>query len=155
MRMSVIKKTLAVTTASIALAVGFTGSASAAAYDNQDPISSGCANTAITARSSAIYVGGTQVGTIELRYSTSCRTVWGRVRSNGPYGHAKVNRTSDWEWTYCDNLSWNSSMGQYACYTAMLNDVNVESYATVCCPPTAAGRPSPPINATNTEGFQG
>ncbi|MFF0477759.1 DUF2690 domain-containing protein [Streptomyces sp. NPDC004284] len=130
MRISAVKKSLAVVTASVALAVGFSGSASAAAYDNQDPNSSGCASTAITAKSSPIYVGSTQVGTIELRYSTSCRTVWGRVRSTGPYGHATVTRTSDWEWNYCDNLSWNSSLGQYSCYTAMLNDTNVESYAT-------------------------
>ncbi|WP_327280622.1 MULTISPECIES: DUF2690 domain-containing protein [unclassified Streptomyces] len=130
MRISVVQKSLAVATASVALAIGFTGSASAAAYDDQDPISSGCANTAITARSSAIYVGSTQVGTIELRYSTACRTVWGRVRSTGPYGTASVTRTSDWEWNRCDSLSWNSSMGQYTCYTAMLNDAGVESYAT-------------------------
>ncbi|WP_405816654.1 YjfA family protein [Streptomyces sp. NBC_01390] len=129
MQMSVVKKSLAVVTASIALAVGFSGSAGAAAYDNQDPIASGCANTAITARSTAIYVGSTRVGTIELRYSTACRTVWGRVLSTGPYGTAKVSRTSDWEWNDCASLSWNSSLGQYTCYTAMLNDAGVESYA--------------------------
>ncbi|MEV0412564.1 DUF2690 domain-containing protein [Streptomyces sp. NPDC050448] len=130
MRISISKKAVAVTTASIALALGLSGNASAAAYDGQDPISSGCANTAITAKSSAIYVGSTQVGTIELRYSTACRTVWGRVRSTGPYGHATVTRTSDYEWNYCGSLSWNSSMGQYSCYTTMLNDAGVSSYAT-------------------------
>ena len=129
MRISVVKKSLAVVTASIALAVGLTGSAGAAAYDNEDPIASGCANTAITARSTAIYVNSTQVGTIELRYSTACRTVWGRVLSTGPYGHAMLSRTSDWEWNDCGNLSWNSSLGKYTCYTAMLNDAGVESYA--------------------------
>ncbi|MFI0961143.1 DUF2690 domain-containing protein [Streptomyces sp. NPDC021080] len=130
MRISVVQKSLAVATASIALAVGFTGSASAAAYDGQDPISSGCANTAITAKSSGIYVGSTQVGTIELRYSTACRTVWARVRSTGPYGTATITRTSNWDWDRCDSLSWNSSMGQYSCYTPMLNDAGVQSYAS-------------------------
>ncbi|MFM9607742.1 DUF2690 domain-containing protein [Streptomyces niveiscabiei] len=129
MKISVARKSLAVATAAIALTVGLAGSADAAAYDGQDPISSGCANSAITARSNAIYVGGTQVGTIELRYSTSCRTAWARVRSTGPYGGATVTRTSNWDWYRCDSLSWNSSMGQYTCYTPMLNDAGVQSFA--------------------------
>lgn len=129
MQISVVKKSLAVATASIALAVGLTGSAGAAAYDGEDPIASGCANTAITARSTAIYVNDTRVGTIELRYSTACRTVWGRVLSTGPYGTARIVRTSDWEWDTCASASWNSSLGKYTCYTPMLNDAGVESYA--------------------------
>lgn len=129
MNISVARKPLAVASAAIALTVGLSGSADAAAYDGQDPISSGCANSAITARSNAIYVGGTQVGTIELRYSTSCRTAWARVRSTGPYGTATVTRTSNWDWYRCDSLSWNASMGQYTCYTQMLNDAGVESFA--------------------------
>ncbi|MFI2206649.1 DUF2690 domain-containing protein [Streptomyces sp. NPDC020192] len=124
-------KILTVGAASAALVVGLTGSASADtyAYDHEDPISSGCADTATTARSTAIYVNSTQVGTIELRYSTACRTVWARVRSTGPYGDATVTRTKDWEWDRCTSLSYNSSMGQYTCYTPMLNDADMQSYA--------------------------
>ncbi|MFE7955636.1 DUF2690 domain-containing protein [Streptomyces sp. NPDC057413] len=130
MRMSsTAAKILSVGAASAALVVGLTGSANAAAYDYQDPISSGCANTATTARSTAVYVGSTRVGTIELRYSTGCRTVWARVTSTGPYGDAAVTRTSDWEWDHCDTLSYSSSLGAYSCYTNMLNDAGVESYA--------------------------
>jgi hypothetical protein len=62
---------LSVGAAAAALVVGLTGSASAAAYDYEDPISSGCANTAITAQSTGIYVGSTRVGAIELRYRNS------------------------------------------------------------------------------------
>ncbi|MDX3246667.1 DUF2690 domain-containing protein [Streptomyces sp. ME18-1-4] len=126
---SVAAKALSVGAAAAALVVGLTGSASAAAYDYEDPISSGCANTAITAQSTGIYVGSTRVGTIELRYSTGCRTVWARVKSTGPYGGATVTRTSDYDWDRCGSLSYNSSMGQYTCYTRMLNDAGVESYA--------------------------
>jgi hypothetical protein len=107
------------------------GIAQAATYDGRDPVSSGCSRSAITARQASIYAGSTRVGVAQLRYSTSCRTVWGRtIAYYSPKGLTQVKRNSDGAYQSCVGFAWVSSLGGYSCYTPMLNDRGVTSYAT-------------------------
>ncbi|MFJ2576206.1 DUF2690 domain-containing protein [Kitasatospora aureofaciens] len=124
------------TAVSLLLGLGLTGNAQAAAYDGQDPISAGCAGDAITAQETQIWDGYTNKydGKIQLRYSPSCRTVWGRVIAYGGVGQgmAQVYRNSDNAYQQCmiSGGNWNDSLGGYSCYTPMLNDAGVTGYAT-------------------------
>ena len=47
-------------------------------YDGTDPIATGCGNTATTPRYTQ-----TPFGTLYLRWSTACKTNWGRFVGNG------------------------------------------------------------------------
>jgi hypothetical protein len=108
-----------------------TSPVAAAAYDNVNPETSACSNTAITALVANIYYGGSWVGSVELRYSTACRTVWARVNgprgvpgdSSGPTGF--VHRNSDGRQL---STSHCNSAGT-SCWSNMLNDAGVTSYA--------------------------
>ncbi|MEU4119907.1 DUF2690 domain-containing protein [Kitasatospora sp. NPDC028055] len=125
-----LKRAALVGVAVIALATGVNGTANAATYDGQDPISSGCAADAITAKSVPLNADGIgQVGTLELRYSRSCRTAWARVYSRGNSLWANVVRQKDNQRSGCDKASWDSGSGQYYCYTPMVNDAGYLSYA--------------------------
>jgi len=118
--------------AAVVVAVVTPGTAQAATYDGADPIATGCANTAITAKASNIYNEGvTVIGQIQLRYSTACRTVWARILAyDTPYqATGGVTRDTDLYTFYCHNPTWSSSLGAYSCFTKMLNDRNVTSYA--------------------------
>lgn len=131
-RARVLAGAAAVTALTAAALVGpGTGTASAATYDGQDPIASGCASNTDTVASAPIYrTDGTQVGTMELRYSVPCGTVWARVVSYYSTGYAYVHRSSDGASERCGNaLTWSSSLNAYSCYTPMLNDWNTMSYA--------------------------
>ncbi|MEN1939407.1 DUF2690 domain-containing protein [Paenibacillus sp. 102] len=101
----------------------------AATYDRTDPIATGCARDAITVRSSSI----NSYGVIELRYSPSCKTAWGKIILNfpsnynvvgGKYGDAHIVRNSD-------GLSYGCTVpvGSKSCYTLQVNDNKVTSYA--------------------------
>ncbi|MEU0675831.1 DUF2690 domain-containing protein [Streptomyces sp. NPDC006172] len=76
-------------------------------------------------------VGGVWLGQayVELRYSPSCRAAWARI-SRASYGNgqftpfATVHRNSDGKEYTCSVPAGGSS-----CYTRMVNDVNVTSYA--------------------------
>lgn len=65
----------------LVLALAAPGSAWALAYDHTDPVSTGCATGAYTVTSSSIRRLDTNavVGTVELRWSPSCRTNWARL----------------------------------------------------------------------------
>jgi hypothetical protein len=107
--------------------------AQAATYDGVDPISSGCAATAITAETASIRNAAHTgvIGYIDLRYSTHCRTVWGRVRTTATdSATAGLTRNSDSAHEYCGPSTWSSDLGAYSCYTPMLNDANVTSSAS-------------------------
>src|SRR5262245_51670712 len=99
-----------------AAAVAFTGLALAApataaattvrpfASDGSDPSATGCASSAITAKSAYGYIGSSPQILVELRYSTSCRTTWARITTmNMPAcrpgvdncGYVTVHRNSD------------------------------------------------------------
>ena len=79
-----------------------------------------------------VTVASTGVGPayLELRYSPTCRSVWARI-SNAGYdpasqlaGWAQIHRNSDGRAYRCSVYS-----GSTGCYTMMLNDANVTSYA--------------------------
>jgi hypothetical protein len=101
--------------------------------DGQWPDISGCANTAITAESTTIYWGDNEaIGRIDLRYSTACRTVWARVLSyyDGGVGEtATVIRNSDGADHSCYTYLYSQLLGAYSCYTEMLYDGGVTSFA--------------------------
>ncbi|MER7750591.1 DUF2690 domain-containing protein [Kitasatospora sp. NPDC097643] len=129
-------KAAAVTAVSLLLGLGLAGNAQAAARDGQDPISAGCAGDAITAKEAQIWDGYTNSydGKIQLRYSPSCRTIWGRVIAykGVGIGMSQVYRNSDNAYQQCTIASgnWNDSLGGYSCYTPMLNDAGVTGFAT-------------------------
>ncbi|MBB4987167.1 MULTISPECIES: DUF2690 domain-containing protein [Streptomyces] len=125
---TLVRRTAVLAVVSAAFATVFTGSASAAGYDGQDPITSGCSASAITAASSALYAKGARVGTVELRYSTACRTTWVRVYSDGPNFGGYVNRNQDGATQWCGGPSI-APNGQEYCFSPMLNDAGYTSYA--------------------------
>ncbi|MDA2808036.1 DUF2690 domain-containing protein [Nocardiopsis suaedae] len=107
--------------------------AQAAAYDGQNPSTSGCAADAITAKGRDIKDGDVVIAGLDLRYSPSCRTAWARVRitpGSSVDGSAKVVRNSDGRSYSCSNVWYSETLGVYTCYTAMVNDAGVTSYAS-------------------------
>lgn len=107
-------------------------------YDNVNPETSSCKNTAKTVVK-PVYIYGSEfcngkyLGTLELRYSTACRTVWARLRAiadfyePGDWAGAEcwIHRNSDGREL---RFSHRSSDGKTV-WTNMLNDKNVTSYA--------------------------
>lgn len=67
-------------------------------YDDTDPVATGCSTDAYTAQSALIQraYDFVTLQTIELRYSPSCRTAWGRITiindSSLNYGHVELYR---------------------------------------------------------------
>ena len=49
--------------------------------DGQDPVQTGCANSAYTIASDYIYRLGIVIGRVDLRYSPTCETNWTRTIS--------------------------------------------------------------------------
>jgi hypothetical protein len=97
-----------------------------------------CGNTT-TPRSAPILLSGISVGVIELRYSSTCRAAWGRIQiwkaewEKGaiPWAYGQVVRDSQ---TYpahyrCSTLAWSNVTNSYTCYTPMVNDKNLSSFA--------------------------
>lgn len=65
-------------------------------YDGTSPETTGCANHAVTKCSAPVKTSfGAVVGTVQLRYSTTCGTVWGKTVSNigAAYLYTEVDRT--------------------------------------------------------------
>jgi hypothetical protein len=113
--------------------------ANALPYDGTSPVSTGCNSTAITAATATIAypsaVGNIPIATVDLRYSTACRTTWSHVHSqvaacdangNGCF-YAKVYRNSDGV-----SYSQTSPVGATGVFSKQLNDANVTSYASSC-----------------------
>jgi hypothetical protein len=99
--------------------------------DGQPPDVSGCAATAITAEFAQIKDStGRYLGQIQLRYSTACRTVWARILSvyRGSE-YAAVVRNSDGTFEECFTDSFSSTLGAYSCFSTMLYDGGVTSFA--------------------------
>jgi len=69
-------------------------------YDGTDPMQDGCANSATTVESTKVYnpSGGAYVGLLELRWSSSCKTNWGKFTGNGNIGGVSV-----WVYRQADN----------------------------------------------------
>ncbi|MGS2587524.1 DUF2690 domain-containing protein [Streptomyces hebeiensis] len=71
---------LAIVGGSIALLFAHSGSAQAHAYDGTDPSATGCSSSGRTVASAALTNRpGNSLGTIELRFSSSCKTAWARI----------------------------------------------------------------------------
>ncbi|GAA4247266.1 DUF2690 domain-containing protein [Dactylosporangium darangshiense] len=129
-------RTVAVAAAVVATALVVTpGRAAAATWDGQMAANTSCANGATTAVQRTISTNtqlGTVIGKVELRYSSSCRTVWTRVTStavSSAYIGGYVQRNSDGAYYQCSESGWSDNLGAYYCLTAMLNDKDVTSYA--------------------------
>jgi hypothetical protein len=134
-------RTIGVVAASAGLLVLGAGVADAApaaasvlAVDGSDPIATGCATGAITARSDYGDIGGNIRVFVELRYSPKCKTAWARITTkNIPNcvpgqdycGSVSVVRNSDGRSYECGTPG-----GTHSCYTAQVNDNGVTSYAT-------------------------
>ncbi|SDC68162.1 DUF2690 domain-containing protein [Actinokineospora iranica] len=123
--------------ASAGLLLGGAGTAGAepatVAVDGTDPIATGCAADAITARDAYGAIGGVTRVYVELRYSPRCRTAWARVTTqNMPNcvpgadycGGATVHRNSDGREYGCAIPG-----GARGCYTPQVNDSGVTSFA--------------------------
>jgi hypothetical protein len=116
-----------------AMVLATPSSASAAPYDGTDPDATGCSADAITAKSHYIDYNGRRYGQIQLRYSPTCKTAWGRIVSMLPTGcvpgdkncgDAIIHRNSDGREYRCVIPS-----GARQCYTRQVNDNGVTSYA--------------------------
>jgi len=117
---------LAATTSALLLSTP--GTAYAANYDFTWPDDTGCSNTAVT-----IYTASIATGKVELRYSTSCRTVWSRITVfpnaliEDPEGGA--HRNSDgFDSSGVVKLT-SGANGSVVAFTRQLNDAGVTSYA--------------------------
>ena len=116
--------------------------------DGTDPSATGCAATAITAEQKDAYEAngsGYEIGYVQLRYSTACRTVWARLVVFYPdpqifEGQGSAFRNSDHqnENCYATTDDYSSSMDGYTCYTPQEYDGGVTSaaYATLYDPST-------------------
>ncbi|KRD81485.1 MULTISPECIES: DUF2690 domain-containing protein [Priestia] len=116
------------------LGVGPTG-ASALSYDGSDPVSTGCANDAVT--KSYSYIGDSHdniYGKVELKWSAKCKTSWGKIKlyhaapyDNGAYYANAVVYSYTSSGTYrtrytCGSNGGNGAImkGQTSCYTAQV-----------------------------------
>ncbi|WP_436532741.1 DUF2690 domain-containing protein [Actinoplanes sp. HUAS TT8] len=117
----------------VALAAGCSGYS----CDGKDPIAMGCGSTK-TAHSVFVLVNGNYaIGVIELRYSSVCRTTWARIQlykedwergaTNSPIG--QIIRIGDNKHYRCSNVGWSNDLRTYTCYTPMVNDAGLTSYA--------------------------
>ncbi|MGM0875896.1 MAG: DUF2690 domain-containing protein [Bacillota bacterium] len=120
---------MGITIASLAVALSiFASSASAENlfYDGASPVSTGCSLDGVVKASKRLSNGK---GTVELRYSPSCKTAWGRIilDSVATYdfaANATVRREHDGKMYSCYNSGGNGvvNKGQRSCYTPMVYD---------------------------------
>jgi hypothetical protein len=110
---------------------GASAPAQAATYDGLSPVGR-CDHDARTVKSANLTNSyfGTSSAVIQLRYSPSCRTAWARIINADTYvagdkdgGRAYITRNSDGKTFSCQVKSGST------CFTAMVNDANVTSYA--------------------------
>lgn len=126
-----ILKKVGITIASLAVTLSiFASSASADTllFDGANPVSTGCSVDAVVKASKRLSDGK---GTIELRYSPSCKTAWGRIvmDSVAKYSwetNATVQRNQDTKTLSCQDKGGNGvvNKGQRTCYTPMVYDEN-------------------------------
>lgn len=98
-------------------------------YDNKDPSSTGCNNSAYTV--DTVYLPSGSNARLLLRYSPACRTVWAhvigaavKVAGNNAGGSARIHR--NWDNVGLDCVS---PVGGTGCYTNMLYDGGTTSHA--------------------------
>ncbi|MFG2332772.1 DUF2690 domain-containing protein [Streptomyces sp. NPDC048604] len=134
-----IRRSLAVTAVASALLVALPPSAQAApagatggcwhtGCDGKDPAAY-CQGDARTVGSFSL-PSGSGYRVVELRYSPSCEAIWARMSkgyydvNNAAAPHTKIIRNSDGRSYQC-TVPYNGG----SCYTAMVGDHNVTSYA--------------------------
>ncbi|MER7848145.1 DUF2690 domain-containing protein [Kitasatospora sp. NPDC096077] len=93
-------------------------------WDGVSPFGSVCGNDATTARQATIYHGNAITGYVQLRYSPTCRTVWGRVISyyNKGIGQKAGVTRRDGAGQTCSYAAYSDSLKGYSCFTNMLYD---------------------------------
>jgi hypothetical protein len=83
-----------------------------------------CANDAYIVDSENYYVGSTLAGNLQLKYSPSCRTTWGRVWTYiGNRGMATIQNSK-----YASNC-YILTDGPAGCNTGMVYDAGLSAYA--------------------------
>ncbi|MED4690361.1 DUF2690 domain-containing protein [Peribacillus frigoritolerans] len=122
-------KKLGITIASLAVALSiFASSASAENLylDGASPVSTSCSLDGVVKASKRLSNGK---GTIELRYSPSCKTAWARiildsVATHDWEGNASIMREHDGKSYSCQHTGGNGvvNKGQRSCYTPMVYD---------------------------------
>ncbi|MGW4160435.1 DUF2690 domain-containing protein [Streptomyces sp. NPDC004788] len=112
------------------------GSAQAATYDGWDPASSGCGGISTVSSAAMTDPHGNHLGTLELRYSSGCRTTWARITMDYTQGacgtsSAGIACPKAWIIRNSDGTSYSCTVteGRSSCYTPMVNDAGVSSYA--------------------------
>ncbi|MDF9761402.1 hypothetical protein OKW24_003175 [Peribacillus simplex] len=107
----------------------------AASYNGKSPVSTGCQNDAYTAVSTSVKKdNGTIVGTIQVKYSPSCKAAWAKTTFNsalpsGYTGNAFIHQYNSDHSIKLRSYDCNSSggngkvlSGQKSCYTPMVDD---------------------------------
>lgn len=123
----------------LALGIGMSGVPASAApatsgygWDGQFPDTTPCAASAKTVSQATIYNGNAVIGYVQLRYSTTCRTVWGKViayYNQGVGERADVTRAHPGGHEACTWTQYSSSDKGYVCFTRMLYDAGTYSEA--------------------------
>ncbi|MGS2587523.1 DUF2690 domain-containing protein [Streptomyces hebeiensis] len=130
----------AVVAGAFGLTIAGAGQAQALAYDGTDPSATGCSSSSRTVASAPLKnrVTGSTVATIELRFSSSCKTAWARLTlvsgsqwdcgdpaAGYACSKAKIVRNNDGRTYNCTIYE-----GQTQCYTPQVYDYDPNtSYA--------------------------
>ncbi|GAA1755132.1 DUF2690 domain-containing protein [Luedemannella helvata] len=135
-RLKTLTAACAVIVALVGLTPGTAFAASGFGYDGLWADQTICGNDGRTVMSAPVTTQtqlGTVYGKIELRYSKVCRTVWARVTTPVlPIQQwAAVSRNSEEHPGYqeCDGRLWSDSLNSFYCFTAMLYDGGMTSFA--------------------------
>lgn len=101
-------------------------------WDGVDPRGTTCNTDARTVASAAITFEGHRLGSIELRYSSSCRTAWARLHNDMDHvpgdahsGYADIVRDSDGLTFSC----WSPPGPDTVCWTKMVDDAGTTAHA--------------------------
>jgi hypothetical protein len=95
---------------------------SGAGCNGASPTGSGCSSTAITAKTNAVLgINDLYLGEVQLRYSTACKTAWGKILSYYPIGAGTIVRSDGLNYV-CNSLEFDSGTNVYVCSTRMVYD---------------------------------
>lgn len=108
----------------------FAATCSGYGCDGQNPYGAGCFTGSFVVDDEPLVNGfGQSAGRVRLHYSPACRTTWGSIYDapapdGTGQGSAEIHRNSDGRQYTCEIPA-----NQSSCYTAMVYDGNVTSYA--------------------------
>ncbi|MGC9542638.1 DUF2690 domain-containing protein [Streptomyces sp. UG1] len=122
------------------------GGAQAYTADGKDPSAAGCGADARTVHSATVKNSNITWGTIELRYSLKCHTAWARFTlDHTQYACGNAAAGEDCERAYIvrnnDGRKYSCTItkGQKQCYTPMVYDKGLTSYAAASADSSAGG----------------